>query len=163
MVITKTTRVHPKTETMKFIDLTQRPPRSPRVRLGGYAVLPRMLDKCRAELGGKNGDYHYACPLDQRFLNFAGVDPETLKPEVAKGLGDGELFAWITANASTKHSDWEIAQWSSFQESRAPDNNDSREFASVLIAEAGGEKREDLATWFEILDFDDHVTYGGNP
>jgi hypothetical protein len=25
-------------------NLTQRPPRSPRVRLGGYAMLPRILD-----------------------------------------------------------------------------------------------------------------------
>ena len=29
-------------------DLTQRPPRSPRVRLGGFVILPRMLDKGRA-------------------------------------------------------------------------------------------------------------------
>jgi Domain of unknown function (DUF5069) len=27
------------------LDLTKRPPRSPRLRLGGYALLPRMLDK----------------------------------------------------------------------------------------------------------------------
>ena len=33
-------------------DLTKFPPRSPRVRLGGYAILPRMLDKGRAELTG---------------------------------------------------------------------------------------------------------------
>jgi len=34
-------------------DLTQRPPRSPRVRLGGYVILPRMLDKGRATINGK--------------------------------------------------------------------------------------------------------------
>ena len=31
-------------------DLTKFPPRSPRVRLGGYVTLPRMLDKGRATL-----------------------------------------------------------------------------------------------------------------
>ena len=31
-------------------NLTQRPPRSPRVRLGGYVVLARILDKGRAEI-----------------------------------------------------------------------------------------------------------------
>ena len=56
---------------MNAPDLTQRPPRSPRVRLGGYALLPRMLDKGRATLAGKNGEYHYACPLDQRLLESA--------------------------------------------------------------------------------------------
>ena len=29
-------------------DLSQHPPRSPRTRLGGYAHLPRLLDKARA-------------------------------------------------------------------------------------------------------------------
>ena len=37
-------------------DLTQRPPRSTRCRLGGYALLPRMLDKGRATIAGKNGE-----------------------------------------------------------------------------------------------------------
>ena len=31
----------------------ERPPRSPRVRLGGYVLLPRMLDKGRALLNGE--------------------------------------------------------------------------------------------------------------
>src|SRR5207249_4770630 len=40
-------------------DLTKRPPRSPRLRLGGYVLLPRMLDKGRAEIAGQAGEYHY--------------------------------------------------------------------------------------------------------
>ena len=146
---------------MKSIDLTQRPPRSPRVRLGGYVILPRMLDKCRAEIHGKNGDFHYNCPLDQRFLEFAGIDAEALKAEVAKGLGDGEILNWITANASNKHSEWEIAQWSAFREAASPADNESREFANELVAGAGGKDREDVSTWFEVLDLDDHASYGG--
>ena len=143
------------------MNLTQRPPRSPRIRLGGYVLLPRMLDKCRAELAGTPGEYHYNCPLDQRFLNFTGIDPEALKAEVAKGLGDGEILAWVEANAPIKHSDWEIAQWSAFREAAVPSDNGSRGFVSGEIAKAGGENREDIGTWFEFLDLDDHVTSGG--
>jgi len=33
-----------------FTDLTQRPPRSFRVRLGNFVILARMLDKGRATL-----------------------------------------------------------------------------------------------------------------
>ena len=80
-------------------DLTKRPPRSPRVRLGGYAILPRMLDKGRAAIAGRNGEYHYACPMDHRFLDFTGTDPKALKKELAKGKGDGEILAWIQAHA----------------------------------------------------------------
>jgi hypothetical protein len=49
-----------------FIDLTQRPPRSFRVRLGNYVILARMLDKGRATVAGKNGDYKYNSTTDQR-------------------------------------------------------------------------------------------------
>ena len=143
------------------IDLTQRPPRSPRVRLGGFVLLPRMLDKCRAELDGKNGEYHYNCPLDKRFLGFTGIDADALKGEVAKGLGDGEILAWVEANAPNKHSDWEIAQWSAFREAAVPSDNESREYVSGQVAKAGGATREDIGTWFDFLDLDDHVSYGG--
>ena len=37
-------------------DLTQRPPRSPQVRLGGYVILGRNLDEGRAELAGTAGE-----------------------------------------------------------------------------------------------------------
>ncbi|MFO1515283.1 MAG: DUF5069 domain-containing protein, partial [Verrucomicrobiota bacterium] len=104
-------------------DLTQRAPRSPRVRLGGYALLPRMLDKCRATLIGKNGDYHYNCPLDQHIINFLGIDAEALKAEVATGKGDGEILEWINANAKNKREAWEIAAWSTFQDNRGPDSD----------------------------------------
>lgn len=143
------------------MNLTQRPPRSPRVRLGGYVLLPRMLDKCRAELAGTSGEYHYNCPLDQRFFRFTGIDAEQLKAEVARGLGDADILAWVEANAPVKHSDYEIAQWSAYREAAVPADNESRTYVSDGIAHAGGAAREDIGTWFEFLDFDDHVSFGG--
>jgi uncharacterized protein DUF5069 len=142
-------------------DLTQHPPRSCRTRLGGYVILPRMLDKCRAVIAGKNGPYHYACPIDQRFLGFAGIDPEELKAEVAKGLGDGEILKWIEEHAKNKRADWEIAQWSAFREASGPGDNGSREFVNGCIKEGGFDHREDLVTWFDWLDADDFASYGG--
>ena len=107
-------------------DLTKQPPRSPRVRLGGYVILPRMLDKGRATIAGKNGEYHYACPLDQRFLEFTGVDPKALKKELAKGKSDGEILKWIQTHAKHKRTDPEIAAWSAFAEQRVPADSESR-------------------------------------
>ncbi len=144
-------------------DLTQHPPRSARARLGGYAILPRCLDKCRATLAGKNGDYHYACLLDQRFLQFTGIDPEALKAEVAKGLGDSEILAWIQANAPLKRTEWEIAQWSSYADQSVPSDNGTREFFNGLVAGARSENRADIRGWFDLLDVDDFVSFGGKP
>ena len=144
---------------MQSVDLTQRPPRSPRVRLGGYATLPRMLDKCRATIANKNGEYHYDCPLDQLLLEFAGINAEALKQQVAKGQGDGEILAWFEANAKHKHLPAEVAAWSSFAEGRAPADMESRAYFNGL-QEKTAPKREDIATWFDLLDVDDFVSFG---
>jgi hypothetical protein len=141
-------------------DLTKRPPRSPRARLGGYVILPRMLDKGRAAIAGKNGEYHYACPLDQRFLEFAGINPKALKKELAKGKGDGEILQWIKKNVKHKHSPVEIAAWSVFAEQRVPMDVETRAYFNDQVSKIAP-KREDIATFFDWLDLDDHVSYGG--
>lgn len=143
-------------------DLTQRAPRSPRVRLGGYVMLPRTLDKGRALVAGKVGEYHYDCPLDRRFLTFAGIDAGALKKQLAAGKGDGEILAWINKSAKHKHSEAEIQAWSAYQEQRAPADTESREFFHGIHAKIAP-KREDIANWFDLLDLDDYATFGGKP
>ena len=141
-------------------DLTLHPPRSPRVRLGGYAILPRMLDKGRAELAGKNGEYHYACPNDQQFLQFAGIDPNALKQEIAAGKGDGDLLKWIQEHAKHQRTGAEIEAWSNWQDRRAPDNPDGRAYFNNLHTQVAP-GREDIASWADMLDADDFASYGG--
>ena len=141
-------------------DLTKQPPRSPRVRLGGYALLPRMLDKGRATTAGKNGEYHYACPNDQNFLEFVGVDPEALKKQLAAGRGDGEILDWIKENAKHKRTDAEIAAWSAAIDQRAPGNTEARSYFNDLHTKTAP-KREDIVSWADLLDVDDYVSFGG--
>ena len=139
-------------------DLTKFPPRSPRVRLGGYVILPRMLDKGRAALAGKNGEYNFGCPLDYDFLDFVGLTHEDLRPHLAKG--DGEVLEWIKANAKFKRTAPEITAWSLWQEQSPPDNPKSREYFNNLHKNAGPH-REDILSWFDVLDLDDFVSFGG--
>jgi hypothetical protein len=141
-------------------DLTQRPPRSPRVRLGGYVILPRCLDKGRATLAGKHGEYHFACPLDGRFFEFAGIKSGDLKKQLALGKGDEEILKWITAHSKTKPTAWEIEQWSAFQERRGPTSLEMRGYFNGMLAKAS-KTREDILGWFDVLDVDDHVSFGG--
>jgi len=154
--------LQPKPETMatNSPDLTKQPPRSPRVRLGGYVTLPRILDKGRASLAGRNGEYNYACPMDQRWFEFTGIDPEALKQELAAGKGDGEILEWIQAKARPQRTDAEIMAWSAWSEQRAPDNVEGREFFHGVHAKVAP-KREDIATWFDLLDLDDYASFGG--
>ncbi|HTD67200.1 MAG TPA: DUF5069 domain-containing protein [Candidatus Limnocylindria bacterium] len=142
-------------------DLTQRPPRSPRSRLGGYALLPRMLDKGRATVVGKNGEYHFNCPLDQHILNFAGIDPEALLAELKTGKGDGEILDWINANSKAKRAAWEIQQWSDYHDRRGPDSDaETWQFFAGYVAKLTT-TREDIRTWADVLELDDHCTFGG--
>jgi len=145
---------------MTTTDLTKQPPRSPRVRLGGYVLLPRLLDKCRAEIAGKSGDYHYNCPLDQQFLSFVGIDAQLLKETVATGKGDGEILDWINAHASLRRTPWEVAQWSAWRDQVAPSDFETREFFNGMHKEAGP-NRTDVVTWSDMLDLDDYVSFGG--
>jgi hypothetical protein len=144
-----------------FIDLTQRPPRSFRVLLGNYVVLARMLDKGRATLAGKNGEYIYNSPTDQRLVQFLGFDPDALLKELAAGKGDGEMLEWVQAHSKTPRSPWEIEAWSAFMDKRAPDSD--AETLAFFAEHLGrlSKTREDVKTLFEFGELDDYVSFGG--
>jgi hypothetical protein len=121
-----------------------------------------MLDKCRATIAGKNGEYNYNCPLDERFLEFAGIDAEALKTQLAAGRGDGDILEWIKASAKHHPTDMAIKSWSDFAQNRAPADLESHQYFCELLGKTAP-KREDISTWFELLDVDDYLTFGGQP
>lgn len=143
-------------------DLTRHPPRSPRTRLGGFAHLPRMIDKARSVVAGRNGDYHYDCPFDKRFLAFTGLSADAFMAEVKKGKSDSELLAYVTENSQPKRQGSEIACWSSWMEQWTVTSPDSRAFFND-VHRKNAAHREDIATWFEWVELDDFVTFGGKP
>jgi hypothetical protein len=147
---------------LKAPDLTKRPPRSPRVRLGGLVILPRMIDKGRASIAGAAGEYHYDCPLDGYVKSFLDFDAEGLKQQLADGAGDGEALEWVLANSKNKRTPAEIAQWSDYVERTTPGDLDMRGFIHDSHAEIAP-NRKDINTLFHFLDLDDHVTFGGKP
>lgn len=144
-------------------DLTMRPPRSTRSRLGGYAHLPRMLDKGRATLAGINGEFRYDSGMDQHIINFLGIDATALREELATGKGDGEILEWINANAKHKRTPWEIQQWSDYMAARGPDSDaETLAFFAEMVGKFS-KTREDIKGWSDLLDLDDYVTFGGKP
>src|SRR6266403_5653410 len=149
-----------KTQT-SFIDLTQRPPRSFRVRLGNYVILARMLDKGRATLSKKNGEYKYNSGTDQHLVKFLGFDPDAMLKELAAGKGDGGMLEWVQAHSKTPRSPWEIEAWSAFMEKRAPDSD--AETPAYFAGYLGrlSKTREDVKTLFEFGELDDYVSFGG--
>lgn len=130
------------------------------MRLGGFVLLPRVLDKCRASLAGKNGEYNFNCPLDQRFFAFVQADADAFKQQVKSGAGDSEMFEWVLNNSKARPGDLDIVAWSAQQEQRVPSDPESRALFNELHKKAAPQ-RNDISTWFDLLDVDDYANFGG--
>ena len=149
-------------KAIKAFDLTKQAPRSCHVRLGGYVLLPRLIDKARAALAGKLGEY-YDGPngMNGRFLRFVGLKHAALKRQIAKGGGDAAILAWVEAHAKFKRQPWEIAAWSEYQSTRPVDSDaETLENFARAMRRLHAE-REDIKTRFDFLDLDDYCSFGG--
>jgi hypothetical protein len=75
-----------------------------------------------------------------------------------------EDLKWeIQTHSKTPRAPWEIDAWSAFMERRGPDSDlETLEFFSEYVSKCS-KTREDLKTWFEVLELDDYVSFGGKP
>jgi hypothetical protein len=137
--------------------LTKEPPRSPRNRLGGYALMARMIDKGRADLEGTVGEYHYACPLDQMLFEFKGVQADEVKKLLASGATDAEVVSWFDTHGTTKSAE-EIKTWSDGVEGYRPfDDPDKKEWFTGECDKVG--LRPESSTLVDFLEADDAISF----
>lgn len=100
--------------------------RSPRATLGGYVILPRLIDKLRLHAQGElPAEYHpqLLAPepaLDGRFLAFTGVDAEALQGAILSSADDEAIFAWVEHHGRPR-SDAEKREWAAAIEAYRPD------------------------------------------
>lgn len=144
-----------KTEILKAKDLTHEFPRSPRETLAGYVLAARVLDKCRAAIAGTLGEYHFDCPLDRFFFEFAGINAETFRPFVATGADDEAVAAWIVQHA-TPHSRIQIIQWNNrIRETRRGDMpQEIQEFLEDYIRQHLPAARV-VYRWLDVYDIEE--------
>jgi len=83
---------------MTPLDLTQRPPRSPKEELGGLCMLPRMIDVTRSKLpGGNIGEYQIGRGLSGVVLRQFGIDVEEFVNCVRDATSDEEVATRLLA------------------------------------------------------------------
>ena len=139
-------------------NLTEHPPRSLRVRIGGYAHLARLLDKARAVIAGKAGDFHYNCPIDKLFFTFTGITEDVMLAEIKTGKTDLQILTWV--NERSKRAPHEVIAWSAWLEQVGPGSAEGHEWiASVL--KGNKSEREDIRSFADNLDLDDYHSFGG--
>jgi hypothetical protein len=89
---------------MESLDLTVQPPRSPYQKMEGLYMMPRTIDKMRAQLsGGKTGAYSITTPfgpgLSILLLNGIGVTEEHLLKRIREASAEDEIANWLRKNA----------------------------------------------------------------
>jgi hypothetical protein len=142
-------------------DLTKEAPRSPRIRVGGYAILGRTIDKCRALVAGNIGDYHFDCPLDNMLFGFKGVKGADFKAQIENGASDQQMAEWLDQSGEKRTSD-EVARWGEEVENKGyhddPDPEKREWFASVTKPLGLDPEK---TTLFDYLEADDKASHSG--
>jgi len=142
-------------------DLTQNAPHSPRNRIGGFAIASRTVDKCRAEVAGKLGEYHYDCPLDKVLFTFKGITGAQFKNAVQASKTYEDVGAWLVANGTSKTSA-EIKTWSDEVEASSPMKNpEKRDYFIENCSKLG--LNPETSTTFDWLEADDRASLGQIP
>jgi Domain of unknown function (DUF5069) len=86
-----------KNRRMNALDLTLRPPRSPRERLPGLDLVmaARTVDKIRATLPGGNIGEYQITGFSSSLLNALGIAESVLRKVIAAADSDEEIATWI--------------------------------------------------------------------
>lgn len=138
-------------------DLTKESPRSPRLRIGGYVILGRTIDKCRALVAGEIGEYHFDCPLDNTLFGFKGVNGADFKAQIENGASDQQMAEWLDSNGQPKTAD-EVRRWSDETETGNPYNDpERRDWFVQQLKPLGLDPAK--TTLFDWLDADDKASH----
>ena len=130
-------------------------PRSPYAKLGGYAHLPRLIDKAKLHRKGLLDGYNYKTTgFDKHLLAFLKVNADAFE-EAANRLDDDQaILEWLQQHGS-RHTDDAIEQWNQAMISRHPDTPVKRARFLHFLKEAGGQDRKDIRTYFDLIEFDE--------
>jgi hypothetical protein len=87
------------------LDLTKRPPRSPKEELGGLCMLPRMIDVARAKFpGGNIGDYQIGRGLSRLVLAHLGMTADEFVECVGQAADDEAVAAQVCGRCAPAKS-----------------------------------------------------------
>ena len=135
------------------------PLRSPNVKTSGIVFFARFLDKIRLDASGAlPPGYHVGFveggrSFDDRFMRFAGVDYDALRARVLEGGSDEELLEWCFQNGRRPDAE-QIEIWNTFLIKRGW-NDTATPGLVQQRAEAGLAHREDLVTFFQVMDVEE--------
>lgn len=133
---------------------------SPREKLGGYTLLPRLIDKIRLYAREElPSEYHKnllgtePLTLDRRFLVFTGLDRDEFRKVILWAKSDKEVLAWVEQHAKP-HTPAERQQWVSEIEAYRPDPNVA-EYRRRIYPGLAAQVDVAALSVFDIIDMDE--------
>ena len=124
-----------------------------RWKMKGYVHLARMIDKCRAVLAGREGEYIYPCPLDFRLMEFAGITDKQFTESVKAHPTDEGVAQWFCEVAKS-HTPAELEEWNRMMLNRGPSTAEKQEYFNKL-RDAVDPSRTDLTAWSDLQDLEE--------
>lgn len=136
-------------------------PRSPKVLLGGIAHLGRFIDKVRLRHAGKIQDYNYiTVGFDKYLIDFLQIDAKAFEQQVLAGESDEKLLSWVKTHGR-KHSDEEIAQWSTGLLAGGPKDDAAKQRFQGRVQDIATKRGVPLTslppvtTWADVIELDE--------
>jgi hypothetical protein len=125
--------------------------------LGGYVILARTLDKCRALLAGNIGEYHFDCPLDNQLFGWKQIVGDDFKAEVAKGATDEEMVKWVDSHGRPKTEEEKKAWVEEKKKATLYNDPEKRDFFIEETKKLGLDP--ETTSLFDWLEADDKASY----
>lgn len=134
------------------MDLTTSYPRSVREKYLGAVQIARTIDKGKASLAGKLGEYRYDCPMDQHLFEWLGIDADRLLDAIKKGdAATEEFFKQALAKKSQSEIETFNREW--LEHGPAPGSDSEKYFLDLRNQVAPN--RTDVKAWADLLDLDE--------
>ncbi|HET6895144.1 MAG TPA: DUF5069 domain-containing protein [Candidatus Baltobacteraceae bacterium] len=134
------------------MDLTRDYPRGPREQLAGMMLLPRAVDKARAQLEGKLGEYvYYGCRFNRHLFDTLGVTDDEFLDAVRRSPDDEAVVEWIREYVRPERDKVEkMHQWVLHN---APSADERQAFYDELEKIDPG--NDYVNTWTQLLDLEE--------
>lgn len=137
------------------MDLTTTAPRSAKDKMAGLVSLKRTIDKARGFNEGRLGEYDYDCPHDKPLFEFLGTDGPTFARKVGELKTDEAVEAWVRSEFLSKRSQAEIDAFNAARMRWHPEPGDHSYEYFVQLRDQIAPGRDDVVTWFDLLDLDE--------
>jgi hypothetical protein len=135
---------------IQALDLSKTYPRSPNALLGSYVILARTIDKCRADIAGTPGEYHWNCPLADLFFTFKEIDPMAFRAQLEAGKSDEEILDWLNKTGRPRTEE-EILAWSYDCRWMKPHSIEKKAYVEKTVRETSPDNLY-IQSYFQMLD-----------